>query len=173
MAFADIYKRQVALLIRVLPLVTEEACFALKGGTAINLFVRDLPRLSVDIDLTYLPVAPRPESLADLDTAMKRIAGSIKAVIPDAVVLPPSALRGLQRSVFSTATNSFGIGWTGTNYGITDFNSNPGGFCCGTEITLSVTAVPEPSTWAMLLLSFLGLGFMAYRRKSKPAMFAA
>jgi hypothetical protein len=74
---------------------------------------------------------------------------------------------------FSTATNSFGIGWTGTNYGITDFNSNPGGFCCGTEITLSVTAVPEPSTWAMLLLGFLGLGFMAYRRKSKPAMFAA
>jgi len=86
MAFADIYKRQVALLIRVLPLVTEEACFALKGGTAINLFVRDLPRLSVDIDLAYLPVAPRPESLADIDTAMKRIAGRIKAVIPDAQI---------------------------------------------------------------------------------------
>src|SRR5216683_4424696 len=86
MAFADIYKRQVALLIRVLPLVTEEACFALKGGTAINLFVRDLPRLSVDIDLTYLPVAPRPESLADIDAAMKRIAGRIKAVIHDAQI---------------------------------------------------------------------------------------
>jgi len=86
MAFADIYKRQVALLIRVLPLVTEEACFALKGGTAINLFVRDLPRLSVDIDLTYLPVAPRPESLADIDAAMKRIAGRIKATIPDAQI---------------------------------------------------------------------------------------
>jgi predicted nucleotidyltransferase component of viral defense system len=86
MAFADIYKRQVALLIRVLPLVTEEACFALKGGTAINLFVRDLPRLSVDIDLTYLPVAPRPESLADIDTTMKRIAGRIKSVIPDAQI---------------------------------------------------------------------------------------
>jgi predicted nucleotidyltransferase component of viral defense system len=82
MAFAEIYKRQVALLIRVLPLVTEEACFALKGGTAINLFVRDLPRLSVDIDLTYLPVAPRSESLADIDAAMKRIAGRIKAAIP-------------------------------------------------------------------------------------------
>jgi predicted nucleotidyltransferase component of viral defense system len=86
MAFADIYKRQVALLIRVLPLVTEEACFALKGGTAINLFVRDLPRLSVDIDLTYLPVAPRPESLADIDAAMKRIAGRIKAAILDAQI---------------------------------------------------------------------------------------
>lgn len=72
MAFADIYKRQVALLLRVLPVVTEEQCFALKGGTAINLFVRDMPRLSVDIDLAYLPVAPRLESLADIDAAMKR-----------------------------------------------------------------------------------------------------
>lgn len=35
------------------------------------------------------------------------------------------------------------------------------------------TAVPEPSTWAMLLLGFAGLGFMAYRRKSKPALMAA
>lgn len=86
MAFAEIYKRQVALLIRVLPLVTEEACLALKGGTAINLFVRDLPRLSVDIDLTYLPVAPRSESLADIDAAMKRIAGRIKAAIPVAQI---------------------------------------------------------------------------------------
>jgi hypothetical protein len=35
------------------------------------------------------------------------------------------------------------------------------------------TAVPEPSTWAMLLLGFAGVGFMAYRRKSKPALMAA
>jgi predicted nucleotidyltransferase component of viral defense system len=72
-------------------LVTEEACFALKGGTAINLFVRDLPRLSVDIDLTYLPVAPRPESLADIDAAMKRIADRIKALIPDAQITQAKA----------------------------------------------------------------------------------
>ncbi|WP_027565190.1 nucleotidyl transferase AbiEii/AbiGii toxin family protein [Bradyrhizobium sp. USDA 3456] len=69
MAFVDAYKKQVALLLRVLPFVTEEKCFALKGGTAINLFVRDLPRLSVDIDLTYIPVAPRAESLSDIDAA--------------------------------------------------------------------------------------------------------
>jgi len=41
-------------MVRTLPAVSTEECFALKGGTAINLFVRDLPRLSVDIDLTYL-----------------------------------------------------------------------------------------------------------------------
>jgi predicted nucleotidyltransferase component of viral defense system len=86
MAFAEIYRKQVALLVRVLPFVTEETCFALKGGTAINLFVRDLPRLSVDIDLTYLPVAPRPQSLAAINGAMKRIAGRIKAALPDAQI---------------------------------------------------------------------------------------
>ena len=47
---------QVELLLRVLPLVAKEEVFALKGGTAINLFVRNMPRLSVDIDLTFLPV---------------------------------------------------------------------------------------------------------------------
>ncbi len=49
------YEAQVALLVRVLPHVAKERTLALKGGTAINLFYRDLPRLSVDIDLTYLP----------------------------------------------------------------------------------------------------------------------
>lgn len=50
------YRDQVRLLLDVLPLVMAEPVFALKGGTAINLFEWDLPRLSVDIDLTYLPV---------------------------------------------------------------------------------------------------------------------
>jgi len=62
MAFADAYRNQVVLLIRTLPSVAAEECFAMKGGTAINFFIRDLPRLSVDIDLTYLPVQDRPTS---------------------------------------------------------------------------------------------------------------
>ena len=57
------YLDQVALLVRVLPELAGETDFALKGGTAINLFIRDLPRLSVDIDLTFLPVADRDTSL--------------------------------------------------------------------------------------------------------------
>jgi hypothetical protein len=48
-----VYFRQAELLLRVLPLVDREAVFALKGGTAINFFVRDLPRVPVDIDLVY------------------------------------------------------------------------------------------------------------------------
>ena len=87
MAFRDIYRRQVALLVRILPLVAEESCFALKGGTAINLFIRDMPRLSVDIDLTYVPVAPRAESLAAIDAAMKRIVARVKKAIPEAQVI--------------------------------------------------------------------------------------
>lgn len=57
MPFDPRFRQQVQLLVSVLPLVAEERRFALKGETAINLFVRDLPRLSVDIDLTYLQVA--------------------------------------------------------------------------------------------------------------------
>ncbi|MDX8483488.1 nucleotidyl transferase AbiEii/AbiGii toxin family protein, partial [Mesorhizobium sp. VK24D] len=64
MAFAVAYRNQVALLVRTLPSVAAEECFAMKGGTAINLFIRDLPRLSVDIDLTYLPIQDRATSLA-------------------------------------------------------------------------------------------------------------
>ena len=56
MAISEGYHRQVTNMVRLLPLVQSEECFALKGGTAINLFVRDLPRLSVDIDLAYLPI---------------------------------------------------------------------------------------------------------------------
>lgn len=73
MAFREVYRKQVELLIRILPLIATEDSFALKGGTAINLFVRNMPRLSVDIDVTYLPVLPRAESLAEIDAAMKRI----------------------------------------------------------------------------------------------------
>ena len=54
------YFKQAQLMLRVIPHVAAETCFALKGGTAINLFLRDMPRLSVDIDLTYLPLEPRP-----------------------------------------------------------------------------------------------------------------
>ena len=78
MPFRDVYRRQVALLIRLLPVVAEEKDFALKGGTAINLFVREMPRLSVDIDLTYLPIKSYAESLAAIDAAMGRIAARIK-----------------------------------------------------------------------------------------------
>jgi predicted nucleotidyltransferase component of viral defense system len=86
MAIADGYRKQVALLIRAVPFIAPENEFALKGGTAINLFVRDLPRLSVDIDLTYVPVADRATSLKAIDAGMKRIADAITKSIPGAQI---------------------------------------------------------------------------------------
>ena len=91
MAADERYLRQVELLVRMLPFVAEERCFALKGGTAINLFVRDLPRLSVDIDLAYLPIEDRDTSLRSIAVALERIGTRIEHALPscriDAVLL--------------------------------------------------------------------------------------
>lgn len=57
----------------MLPIIANERIFALKGGTAINLFVRNFPRLSVDIDLSYLPLEPREEAIANVRAALQRI----------------------------------------------------------------------------------------------------
>lgn len=77
------YKHQVNLLLKVLPQVAKEKVFALHGGTAINLFLRDMPRLSVDIDLTYIPIEPRETSLANIHEALENIRASISKVIPN------------------------------------------------------------------------------------------
>ena len=76
------FYRQAALVVRVLPLVARRDEFALKGGTAINLFLRDLPRLSIDIDLTYLPRTPREEALPAIRQGLDAVATDLKATIP-------------------------------------------------------------------------------------------
>ncbi len=70
------YVEQVRLLVRLLPAIAAEEVFALKGGSAINLFYRDMPRLSVDIDLTYVPVEDRAVSLQHIDATLDRIIDS-------------------------------------------------------------------------------------------------
>jgi len=74
MPAGESYRRQAALLISI---VAAERCFALRGGTAINLFLRDITRISVDLDLTYVPVADRDASLTAIDGALRRIAAAI------------------------------------------------------------------------------------------------
>lgn len=78
----EAYKKQVRLLLDVLPEVAKEACFAMHGGTAINLFVRDMPRLSVDIDLTYVEIGERKETLEGINAALIRIKERIEALRP-------------------------------------------------------------------------------------------
>ena len=76
------HTKQVKLLLDVLPEVAKEACFAMHGGTAINLFVRDMPRLSVDIDLTYVEIAERNETLEGINAALMRIKERIEGLRP-------------------------------------------------------------------------------------------
>lgn len=87
------YYRQVQLLLRLLPIIAEQPCFALKGGTAINLFYNDLPRLSIDIDLTYLPVQARAPSLEHITVALQSIAENIERTIPNTTVEQTSSYK--------------------------------------------------------------------------------
>jgi len=72
------YLIQVRFLLELLPYVSQETDFALKGGTAINLFVRDMPRLSVDIDLAYLPIEDRKTTMGNISDAFARLSDSIE-----------------------------------------------------------------------------------------------
>jgi hypothetical protein len=86
MTLSPTFSNQVQLLVAAFPQVDKEDCFALKGGTAINLFIRDMPRLSVDIDLAYIPLENRETSLEKIDAALKRIGDNIERYIPRAQV---------------------------------------------------------------------------------------
>jgi len=77
----SVYFRQAELLLQILPLIDREAAFALKGGTAINFFARDLPRISVDIDLAYIPVAEREKSLHEISNTLVRISENVESKI--------------------------------------------------------------------------------------------
>jgi len=67
------YEKQTVLLVDVLPFIAKSEVFALKGGTVINFFYLNHTRLSVDIDLQYLPNNTREESLQDILTQMQNI----------------------------------------------------------------------------------------------------
>lgn len=78
-----IYKDQVRLLLHILPLIYKETDFAIHGGTAINLFVKNMPRYSVDIDVTYIPLENREQSLVNIKDKLLRISNDIQRVIPN------------------------------------------------------------------------------------------
>ena len=101
--FNDGYLKQVDLLIQCLPDIQKQTCFAIKGGTAINLFVRDMPRLSVDIDLTYLPLSSREEAFADISAAMAEMTRDLKRSIPDCSIQPICAQGIVTKLVVATA----------------------------------------------------------------------
>ncbi|MDP1931609.1 MAG: nucleotidyl transferase AbiEii/AbiGii toxin family protein [Gammaproteobacteria bacterium] len=73
------YTDRVQLLVDVLPTLATEPRFALKGGTAINLFEHDLPRLSVDIDVTWLPVQEFAEDARQITAALEQLAAVLRS----------------------------------------------------------------------------------------------
>ena len=82
------YAEKVEVLLRLLPIVMEEKVFAVHGGSAINLFVRNLPRYSVDIDLTYIPLEGREESLQHINAHLMSIANKAKHAFPGMHIVP-------------------------------------------------------------------------------------
>lgn len=69
------YAERVKLLVEILPTLAKEHRFALKGGTAINLFVREMPRLSVDLDLVFPDhTLPRDDALGRINEAVRQSA---------------------------------------------------------------------------------------------------
>lgn len=73
------YLEQVSTLIDIIPLISSDNRFAIKGGTAINLFLFDMPRLSVDIDFCYLPLVPREQALSDISAFVKSLSQKVAA----------------------------------------------------------------------------------------------
>ena len=82
----DRYRKQVALLIRIMPSVYKIKEFAVHGGTAINLFHRNLLRYSVDIDVTYIPIENSQQSLASINQKLLEVKKNIEKTIPGVVV---------------------------------------------------------------------------------------
>jgi hypothetical protein len=90
--------------------------------------------------------------------------------------LGPFSLNGVTVSGFSFALGSGGSYNAATGeWDNPDPPGDPGSRTSTLLITadFAVAAVPEPSTWAMMILGFAGIGFMAYRRKAKPALMTA
>ena len=84
--YSDKYYKQLELVIMILPEIAKEECFCIKGGTAINLFYANMPRISVDIDLVYLPLNDRTTAIQEIEKALLRIKSNIESLYDDTKV---------------------------------------------------------------------------------------
>ena len=75
-------------MLRLLPLVMDEGVFAVHGGSAINLFVNEMPRYSVDIDLTYIPLGNRDKSLKEISSHLETMASKAMRMFRGLHVIP-------------------------------------------------------------------------------------
>lgn len=93
------YYDQVELLLTVLPALNEVKDFALKGGTSINLFFRDMPRLSVDIDLALIKILDRNSSIKLIDSNLELFSKRVKQINPSLKITPKKLSDGFMRSL--------------------------------------------------------------------------
>ena len=136
-----VYAQKVELLLRLMPIVMEEGVFAVHGGTAINLFLKDLPRYSVDIDLTYIPLADRKQSLEDINLHLAFICEQAKKAFKGIHIKPnydTSKLlcewRGKQVKVEVNQTKRGLVGGEATTVPLSDKAQNEFGLYCEANI---------------------------------------
>lgn len=110
-----LYKEQVRLLLRILPVIYREEDFAVHGGTAINLFIKNLPRYSVDVDVTYIPLGPRDESLTEINKKLAAISQQLQRTVPGIHIrpVPNKLLCTLGRSAVKIEVNGIKRGIIG------------------------------------------------------------
>ncbi|PIR10222.1 MAG: hypothetical protein COV52_09695 [Gammaproteobacteria bacterium CG11_big_fil_rev_8_21_14_0_20_46_22] len=82
--YSEEYKNQLSLLLKILPCLKGQDGFVVKGGTAINLFYRDFPRISVDIDLTYTNIENRESTVENMNRLLNEFGALIIKRVPNA-----------------------------------------------------------------------------------------
>ena len=137
----QVYAQKVELLLRLMPIVMEEGVFAVHGGTAINLFLKDLPRYSVDIDLTYIPLSDRTESLADINMHLQSICEKAKKAFKGMHIVPNYSTckllceyRGKQVKVEVNQTKRGLVGGDAVTIPLSDKAQNEFGLYCEANI---------------------------------------
>jgi hypothetical protein len=153
--------------------------------------------VSVDVTLkngaSFVTTGGGHESFA-LNLSVGTLAASAFMMVPadfnvDGAQSPPSSgnfTNGLSDNLGNGSSHEVSgpLDFTITGVTTANFVANNLGFFFAADLSTTttgevgatatvMTAVPEPSTWAMMILGFVGVGFMAYRRNSKPALMAA
>ena len=101
-----LFFKQADLLLQVLPIISKNSNFALKGGTALNFFVRDLPRISVDIDLAYIPLDDRDIALSNINDHLQNVISQCKRMFSDVSV----GSKKRNDLIYGLTINSGGVG---------------------------------------------------------------
>lgn len=139
-------------MIRIMPSVYRIKEFAVHGGTAINLFHKNLPRYSVDIDITYIPVQDRATSLRNINDRLLEVKRNLEKTIPGIVVVPkPNVWKLL--CTLGDATVKIEVNGTKRGIMVTQW------------ICHCVTKPKKSSAWVVRLELFLSASYMVEKSR--------